>query len=193
MIYPAPDKLDALGSKYALVIVAAKRARQIKERARPFVESRSTNSLTMALEEIASGQILPVQVGEPEAPPSATSSGPVLTGLVGTSLDDETSPTRSAAVRRALRSRAKAETAFEAEEERDLDEEEDDEEALEASDENDAPDEVEHEESGTEDDVAYVLAADEDDDESEALGEVDESEEAEERTDTGDAANVDEA
>lgn len=191
MIYPAPDKLDALGSKYALVIVAAKRARQIKERARPFVESRSTNSLTVALEEIASGQILPVQVGEPEAPPSATSSGPVLTGLVGTSLDDETAPTRSAAVRRALRSRAKVETAFEAEEEHDLDEEEGEEEALEASDENDASDEVEHEESET-DDVAYGLAADEDDDESEALGEVDESEEAGERTDSGDAADVDE-
>ena len=34
MIYPSPDKLDLMDSKYALVIVAAKRARQIKDGAR---------------------------------------------------------------------------------------------------------------------------------------------------------------
>jgi DNA-directed RNA polymerase subunit omega len=58
-IYPSPDKLDALESKYALVILAAKRARQIKDNARRLVESRSTNPLTAALEEIAEGAIIP--------------------------------------------------------------------------------------------------------------------------------------
>jgi DNA-directed RNA polymerase subunit omega len=56
-------------SRYALVIVAAKRARQINnyhhqlgegtfdELAPPLVQSRSKNYLTMSLEEIAEGKI----------------------------------------------------------------------------------------------------------------------------------------
>ena len=65
------DLLDKVGhSRYALVIVAAKRARQInnyhhqlgegigfEEAPPPLVESRSKNYLTMAMEEIASGKI----------------------------------------------------------------------------------------------------------------------------------------
>ncbi len=58
-IYPSPDKLDSLESKYALVILAAKRARQIKDNARKLVDTRSTNPLTVALEEIAAGAIIP--------------------------------------------------------------------------------------------------------------------------------------
>lgn len=67
-------KIDTLlknvdGSRYALVIAAAKRARQINnyhhqlgegtfdDFAPPLVESRSKNYLTMALEEIAEGKI----------------------------------------------------------------------------------------------------------------------------------------
>ena len=58
------------GSRYALVIVAAKRARQINnyhhqlgegigfdEAPPPLIESRSKNYLTMAMEEIARGKI----------------------------------------------------------------------------------------------------------------------------------------
>jgi DNA-directed RNA polymerase omega subunit len=89
MIYPAADKLDAMESKYALVIVAAKRARQIKEGARRMMESRSTNPLTVALEEIAAGEITPLLVGEPEKLPTSLPPTPVLTGLVATSIDDE--------------------------------------------------------------------------------------------------------
>ena len=58
-IYPSADKLDAMESKYALVILAAKRARQIKDNARRLVDTRSTNPLTTALEEIAEGAIIP--------------------------------------------------------------------------------------------------------------------------------------
>ena len=58
-IYPSPDKLDALESKYALVILAAKRARQIKDNARRLTDSKSANPLTVALEEIAEGAIIP--------------------------------------------------------------------------------------------------------------------------------------
>ena len=72
MIHPRIDELlRKVGeSRYALVIVAAKRARQInnyhhqlgegigfEEAPPPLIESRSKNYLTMAMEEIARGKI----------------------------------------------------------------------------------------------------------------------------------------
>ena len=70
MIHPRIDELmEQVDSRYALVIVAARRARQINnyhhqlgegtfdEFPPPLVESRSKNYLTMALEEIAEGNI----------------------------------------------------------------------------------------------------------------------------------------
>ncbi len=58
MIYPSPDKIDAqVSSKYALVILAAKRAKQLKEGSRPRLPTDSTNPLTIALEEIAGGKV----------------------------------------------------------------------------------------------------------------------------------------
>jgi len=71
MIYPRiDDLLDRVDSRYALVIVAAKRARQInnyhhqlgegigfEEAPPPLIESRSKNYLTMAMEEIVGGKI----------------------------------------------------------------------------------------------------------------------------------------
>ena len=70
MITPRIDHLlEHVDSRYALVIMAAKRARQInnyhhqlgegtfEDYAPPLVESRSKNYLTMALEEIAEGKI----------------------------------------------------------------------------------------------------------------------------------------
>ena len=69
MIHPKIDDLTAVvPSKYALVLVASKRARELndyhrqlgegefiaeKQYAPPMVESRSKNYLTMALEEVA--------------------------------------------------------------------------------------------------------------------------------------------
>jgi DNA-directed RNA polymerase subunit omega len=71
MIHPRIDELMAqVDSRYALVIVAAKRARQInnyhhqlgegtfEDFAPPMVQSRSKNYLTMALEETAEGKIV---------------------------------------------------------------------------------------------------------------------------------------
>ena len=74
MIHPRIDELlnveaGGVDSRYALVIVAAKRARQINnyhhqlgegtfdDFAPPLIESRSKNYLTMAMEEIASGKL----------------------------------------------------------------------------------------------------------------------------------------
>jgi DNA-directed RNA polymerase subunit omega len=71
MIHPRIDELlGTVDSRYALVIVAAKRARQIndyhhqlgegigfEQAPPPLVESRSKNYLTMALEEISEGKL----------------------------------------------------------------------------------------------------------------------------------------
>ena len=58
MIYPSADKIEEqIDSKYALVILAAKRARQVKEGSKPLHKTDSTNPLTIALEEIANGEI----------------------------------------------------------------------------------------------------------------------------------------
>lgn len=63
------DLLEKVDSKYALVIMAAKRARQINNYYRsreegsiddippPLVDTRSRNILTIALEEVAEGKI----------------------------------------------------------------------------------------------------------------------------------------
>lgn len=71
MINPRVDTLlQNVDSRYALVIVAAKRARQINnyhhmlgegsfdEAPPPMIESRSKNYLTMSLEEIAQGKLV---------------------------------------------------------------------------------------------------------------------------------------
>jgi DNA-directed RNA polymerase subunit omega len=70
VIHPRIDNLlDNVDSRYALVIVSAKRARQINnyhhqlgegtfdDFAPPLIESRSKNYLTMSLEEISQGKI----------------------------------------------------------------------------------------------------------------------------------------
>lgn len=58
MIYPSGDKIEErVDSKYSLVIAVAQRAKQLKEGARKLIETRSTNPITIALEEIAAGRI----------------------------------------------------------------------------------------------------------------------------------------
>ena len=74
MIIPSADRLEErVGSKYALVIVAAKRARQLKEGLPQFVRGSSGNPLTIALEEVAEGKVtaLPPEEGEGARPPTA--------------------------------------------------------------------------------------------------------------------------
>ena len=70
MIHPRIDELmEHVDTRYALVLVAAKRARQINnyhhqlgegtfgDNLPPLVESRSKNYLTMALEEVCDGML----------------------------------------------------------------------------------------------------------------------------------------
>lgn len=54
---PLEELLDQVESKYALVIVAAKRARQLKDGALPLVDIDSTNPVSIALEEISTGKV----------------------------------------------------------------------------------------------------------------------------------------
>ncbi|MCS6830909.1 MAG: DNA-directed RNA polymerase subunit omega [bacterium] len=67
MILPHPDMLNRF-NKYALVMLAAKRARQLQEQGiarRALVKSSSTNPLTIALEEVAIGRLIPTFHPEP--------------------------------------------------------------------------------------------------------------------------------
>lgn len=58
MIYPSADTIeDRVGSRYSLVVLAAKRAKQIKEGSPHLIDTLSTNPLTVALEEIAAGKV----------------------------------------------------------------------------------------------------------------------------------------
>ena len=54
---PLEELLEQVESKYALVVVAAKRVRQLKDGALPLVEIDSTNLVSLALEEIATGKV----------------------------------------------------------------------------------------------------------------------------------------
>jgi DNA-directed RNA polymerase subunit omega len=74
MIIPSADRLEErVGSKYALVILSAKRARQLKEGLPQLVRGSSGNPLTIALEEVAAGKVvaLPPDESEGALPPSA--------------------------------------------------------------------------------------------------------------------------
>lgn len=69
-------------SKYSLVVIAAKRAKQIKEGAPILIDTDSTNTLTIAMEEIAAGKVTisqasmtPEQAVSPTHTPSLTEAG----------------------------------------------------------------------------------------------------------------------
>ncbi len=58
MLYPPLDAFaDKAQSRYALVVAAAKRARQVMDGARTLVETRSDKPVTVALEEILAGKV----------------------------------------------------------------------------------------------------------------------------------------
>ena len=104
MIYPSADTIeDKVGSRYSLVVLAAKRAKQIKEGAPVLIDTLSTNPLTIALEEIAAGKVavsdadlVPQGRADEETRPSAITEMPTLApesdaALLGaTEADDDT-------------------------------------------------------------------------------------------------------
>ncbi|MEX5284171.1 DNA-directed RNA polymerase subunit omega [Selenomonas sputigena] len=59
MADPSINKLlERVDSRYTLVVLAAKRARQLLDGETPKVEASSTKDVTVALEEISEGDIL---------------------------------------------------------------------------------------------------------------------------------------
>jgi len=52
------ELIDRLGSSYDLVVAAAKRAQQLRDGAKPLVDTKSKNPLTIALQEIAKGSVI---------------------------------------------------------------------------------------------------------------------------------------
>lgn len=94
MNFPSADRLeDKVGNKYSLVIVAAKRARQLKEGAMPMADVTSENVLSQALAEVQQEKIsaiAPPDVEEREALPlidDASSAAVLLASLGGDDLD----------------------------------------------------------------------------------------------------------
>jgi len=62
LIYPSADTIeDRVKSRYSLVVLSAKRAKQIKEGAPILIDTDSTNPLTIALEEIAAGKVTAIE------------------------------------------------------------------------------------------------------------------------------------
>jgi len=107
-IYPSPDKLDALESKFALVILAAKRARQVKDGARRLVDTKSVSPLTIALEEIGEGAIIARVVPDAKADALKAMLRPTVPSLAdiigaGPVLSIEPEPGSTAAQLAALR------------------------------------------------------------------------------------------
>ena len=73
MIYPSGDTIEEkVGSRYSLVVIAAKRAKQIKEGAPVLIDTLSTNPLTIAMEEIAAGKVTILESSITPAAPTAT-------------------------------------------------------------------------------------------------------------------------
>jgi DNA-directed RNA polymerase subunit omega len=110
LIHPTDDPIeDTVRSRYSRVVIAAKRAKQIKEGAPVLIDTESTNPLTIAMEEIAAGKvtilessIMPTTPPETHAQSDAPSrnprfvesqAGPLLfnglSGDVGPEADEE--------------------------------------------------------------------------------------------------------
>ncbi len=84
MIYPSADTIeDKVKSRYSLVVLSAKRAKQIKEGAPILIETTSTNPLTIALEEIAAGKVTATEVEAGIVPQNAggDNAGSLTAGL----------------------------------------------------------------------------------------------------------------
>lgn len=127
MIYPSADKLENWGSKYSLVVLAAKRAKQIKSGAPPLIETNSRNPLTIALEEIAAGKIF-CRVPDHDILPKSTQEAEVAQLLAIPTLqpeEEETGEEKEAAVV------FSDDTDVLVEEEEEVEEEEDEEEEIE--------------------------------------------------------------
>ncbi len=58
------ELIESLGNSYDVVVAAARRAKQLRDGARPLVEIESKNTLTIAFHEIAEGKIVLLPLAE---------------------------------------------------------------------------------------------------------------------------------
>ncbi|MBU0609588.1 MAG: DNA-directed RNA polymerase subunit omega [Armatimonadetes bacterium] len=72
--FPIEELVDRVGSRFTVVVAAAKRAKQIKDGAPPLINLPTRNALTIALHEIAAGLI---QIGDAPPEPEPDGEGPV--------------------------------------------------------------------------------------------------------------------
>lgn len=67
MLYPTTDQLlEKVDSRYTLVVMVSKRARQLLEGAEPLVASRGRKVLSLAVQEIADGEVTYTRPSEEE-------------------------------------------------------------------------------------------------------------------------------
>lgn len=85
--FPVEELVDRIGNRYALVVAVAKRARQLKDGARPFVDLETNNPTTIALHEIAAGYVQLAQPSE-EEPERVKKPAEEVAELLGTTLDE---------------------------------------------------------------------------------------------------------
>ncbi len=73
--FPIEELVDRVGSRFTVVVAAAKRAKQIKDGAPPLISLPTRNALTIALHEIAAGLI---QIGDAPPEPEPDAATPVV-------------------------------------------------------------------------------------------------------------------
>lgn len=62
--FPVDELAERVGSRFTIVVAAAKRAKQLKEGARPLLDLPTRNPLTIALHEIAAGLVEVLEADE---------------------------------------------------------------------------------------------------------------------------------
>jgi DNA-directed RNA polymerase subunit omega len=98
LIYPSGDTIEQkVRSRYSRVILAAKRAKQIKEGAPILIDTDSTNPLTIAMEEIAAGKVTVTEAAIVEAAPRDSKKHDDLPGATLARSDSETGRPNGAA------------------------------------------------------------------------------------------------
>jgi DNA-directed RNA polymerase subunit omega len=71
MSFPPLEKaLEQISNRYVLVVLAAKRSRQLNRGAQPQVETKRRKWTSVALEEVIAGKVQPKKAEEPEKAPA---------------------------------------------------------------------------------------------------------------------------
>lgn len=78
--FPLDEMVERAGSRFAVVVAAAQRARQIKDGSPPLVTINSRNPLTIAFAEIAEGKVMILAPAEVEEEPGAGTIDEYLAG-----------------------------------------------------------------------------------------------------------------